>query len=236
MKKIFLSHPKNWRDLEDKVTQIFQEMGYETSKKTKVQTIRGQVEVDVIATNNKSSVPIRIFIECKYWEKNIPQEKVHAFRTIIHDSGANLGIMIALSNFQIGAKQHIESTNILLMTWDEFQNHYFDEWFEAMKKYTIEVADPICEYYDYYGKITGGLNGTEERVGRAKLLQDRYSIFRKGNRFNPKIFFPMEVRDPRYEEERIITITQARDFFDIMILEHQNALKAFEDFVKELKG
>lgn len=100
---IFAENPEGWRDLQRKVAQIFRESGCEAEIEYDVETVRGTVNVDVWASDREVSPPLLYLAECKYWRRAVPKTVVHAFRTVVHDSGAHVGYVISSSGFQLGA-------------------------------------------------------------------------------------------------------------------------------------
>lgn len=96
---IFNDEPKDWVELQDKVAYILGSCGYIVETPKKIQTARGEVEIDVFAQSSEEL----IICECKFWESNVPQNTVFAFRTIAEDIGANKGIIVAKKGFQSGA-------------------------------------------------------------------------------------------------------------------------------------
>jgi hypothetical protein len=120
---------RDWRDLQDRVAELFREMGYLVQSPFKVNLVRGQKEVDVFIEDRRTSVPHRILVECKHWANPVPQETVHSMRTIMQDSGANTGIIVSSAGFQSGAGEAAAMSNIHLMTWDALQVAYGHEWF-----------------------------------------------------------------------------------------------------------
>jgi len=62
-----------------------------------------------------------IMCECKHWKANISQTVVHAFRTVVADTAANVGFIITTSNYQPGAIAASVLTNIRLRDWRGFQ-------------------------------------------------------------------------------------------------------------------
>lgn len=110
-----------------------------------------------------------------------------------------------------------------------------------------EVVEPICEYFDYLGKITRGLNGTRKRVEKAEKLWEKYEVFHKASqflnmeingKFRTSLRFPMKSIDPRGDIDQLdkITIENPKEYFDLILSEHENALRAFEQFTSELKA
>jgi hypothetical protein len=61
------------------------------------------------------------------WRTNVPREKVHAFRTVMDETGANRGYIISRIGFQIGAIEAADATNAELLTFEQFQERYFDK-------------------------------------------------------------------------------------------------------------
>ncbi len=44
---IFVDDPVDWKDLERRVAQVFEEIGCDTRRQETVQTVRGRVQIDV---------------------------------------------------------------------------------------------------------------------------------------------------------------------------------------------
>ena len=81
------------------------------------------------------------------WDNAIPQHVVHAFRTVVGDAGANRGVIVSAKGFQSGAVLAAERSNILLLSWMEFQDLFAEQW---MRHYMLprlrDEADPLIEY------------------------------------------------------------------------------------------
>jgi hypothetical protein len=125
---------RDWKDLQDKVANLFREMGYEVRSPHVVQHVRGSKEIDVYVRDPRTSVPHVILIECKHWGSNLPQETVHGFRTVMADCGANTGIIVGSTGFQSGAEEAVAYTNVELRTWESLQLAYGNEWFLRQKE------------------------------------------------------------------------------------------------------
>jgi len=131
---IFAEEPTNWKDLENRVAYILKGVGFSVKTEHNIETARGSVNIDVYAVKNKPSPPIHCLCECKYWNKNIPQSVIHSFRSVVSDSGANVGYIISKNGFQKGALETAENTNIIMFTWDQFLNNYKEEWHRSKIK------------------------------------------------------------------------------------------------------
>ncbi|WP_416206758.1 restriction endonuclease [Oceanobacter antarcticus] len=66
----------------------------------KIETVRGDVELDVYAEEVIKGRKYSIAVECKNWSNNIPQHVVHSFRTVVSDLGVNAGYIVAKTGFQ----------------------------------------------------------------------------------------------------------------------------------------
>ena len=172
--------PKNWKDLQKKVDFIFNCIGLDSEKEKAVETPRGTTQLDVFAIDPKSIDQIKYVVECKNWNTKVSQTIIHAFTTVMHETGSNIGYIISKKGFQKGAIKYTKSTNIKLFTYDEFQNHYFDTWY---KRY---FAPEIYNANNYLIQFTEPINSRrfhcEENLdesGKMKLesLIEKYSLF-----------------------------------------------------------
>lgn len=82
--------PATWKELQDDVALLLNQSGYRAVSPCTIDTVRGKVEVDVLVESPDELVK-RIVCECKFWNSSVPKEKVHAFRTVVQDSGASFG-------------------------------------------------------------------------------------------------------------------------------------------------
>jgi hypothetical protein len=118
----------DWRDLQIRVRDFFQEMGYETEIEKPITKARGETKIDVWIEDPTASVNTTYFVECKLWKRSVPSSVVRDFRSTMSDAGANTGFIIARVGFQSGAYDEAKYTNIHLLTWEELQRTYGDEW------------------------------------------------------------------------------------------------------------
>lgn len=102
--KIIGHTPSTWKELQEFVSRILNDCGYQTEIEKTLKTVRGKSEVDVYA-EKASGFQSKILCECKYWESNIPQSVIHPFRSVVSDYGASQGFVISKKGFQRGAIQ-----------------------------------------------------------------------------------------------------------------------------------
>ncbi len=121
--------PITWRELEEIVAQILDECGMGVESPKIVETVRGSVEVDLFASDDATTPDSVYLCECKHWDSNVPRAIVHAFRTVVSDSGANTGLVVSKLGFQPGAIDAARPSNIRLLSWPEFQDLFAERWF-----------------------------------------------------------------------------------------------------------
>src|SRR5690606_5627127 len=142
--------PKDWKDLQNKINFILNAIGLNSQTEVLIKTTRGSIELDVLAIDEKSLDKIQYVIECKNWNKKIPQSVIHSFLTVMNETGGNIGYIISKKGFQKGAFEHTNFTNIKLFTYDEFQNQYFKIWYE---KYFLEellkINKPLQKFTNF---------------------------------------------------------------------------------------
>jgi uncharacterized membrane protein len=143
--------PHNWKELQAGVNQLLNEIGLDAEIEKKIDTPRGSVEIDVYAVDQNSVDKIRYIIECKNWSSSIPQTVVHAFTTLMHETGGNIGYIISKHGLQTGAKEYAKSTNITGITYEEFQRKYFSVWYQ--KHFVTKIGDTVDALSQYVEPI-----------------------------------------------------------------------------------
>jgi restriction system protein len=139
--------PATWQELESNVGRILGECGYEVEMQKNVELAgRGDVNIDVWADEH-TSPPNVIAVECKNWATPANRHEVHAFRTVVGDSGANTGLLISSTGFQSGAIKAAAYSNVRLLDWIEFQEMFVVRWFRSyFSPRLAEETDPLHEY------------------------------------------------------------------------------------------
>jgi hypothetical protein len=174
--------PKNWRELQAGVCRLFNEIGLTAEEEASLKTPRGTTTVDVFAVDNQSVNKIIYIVECKNWEATIPQTIVHAFTTVMHETGANLGFVISKHGLQSGATMYTGNTNIQGLTYQQLQERYFNVWWQQY--FSIQVAaaaDTVNEYVESLNSRRDHfLESLEPKeLERFHELKRRYALFGK---------------------------------------------------------
>jgi restriction system protein len=148
--------PKSWKDLQNKVGEILQGCGFQVEIEKSIQSVRGSVEIDVYAIEEVDGRVYSVLCECKYWKNNIPQTIIHAFRTVVNDTGCNKGYIITTSKFQKGANESSFKSNVELLTWNEFQNIFFESWYSNFfysKLNNVLFIKENYHWFDYFDNL-----------------------------------------------------------------------------------
>lgn len=170
----------DWKKLQQKVCRILNDIGLVAEEERTVKTPRGKKEIDVFAFDPNSVDNIKYIIECKSWNRKINQSIVHAFTTVMHETGGNIGYLISNKGFQPGAKGYMKNTNISGLTFKEFQKKYLNIWIE---NYFIEEVFRISEFVAQYTQPINDLREkevndlSEEKKKKFKALHKKYSEF-----------------------------------------------------------
>lgn len=175
--KIFDDEPTDWGDLQDRVGQLFGELGCTVKVGETIELVRGKKEVDVLVDDPTSSPSSRYIVECKFWNSAVPQDVVHSFRTIVADCGAHRGFLVSKVGFQTGAYEAALKTNIDLCTFEQLQNLFFDRWKAAIAVKYMPDADRLFPFWDPVGGRGVPARWGPEEVAKLRLLNEAYQPF-----------------------------------------------------------
>lgn len=223
--------PNSWQDLEELVTAFLCECGMDARRQVTLELPRGAVDVDVIAEEAVDGIVHQTICECKNWETNIPRAVVHAFRTVMQETGAHRGYIVSRVGFQTGAIEAAEATNIELVTFEQFQEIYFDKWFKKRIWAVEEEVGGFPTYYEPLGKPGyGKLESDEERAAYdavwekylfAGLMRLPFSPHIRMFREYPYPELPFDISKMAEEgvvvPDDIATASGYREFLDLLV-------------------
>lgn len=174
---IFDRSPASWQELQSMVGQMFEEMGCDVDVSRRISHVRGTKEIDVFVQDTTATPPATYLIECKYWTRPIPQEVIHAFRTVMNDIGAHQGYVVSRNGFQEGAHAAAQNTNIDLISFDNLQDIFKDRWRIAMAERFMPDADNLFKYWDPSGGRMPQIKWNDSHVSRHRKLVEAYLPF-----------------------------------------------------------
>lgn len=221
------NYPKTWKELQDRVAELLCQSGYKAISPYKIDTVRGTVEIDVFVESPDTLIKT-IICECKYWKTRVSQEKVHAFQTVVSNTGASLGILISQCGFQSGAIEAAKFSNIKLVTWEEFTNLIREKW---LTNRLIKIKKDIIPLREYMND----LHFPFEKLGE----YDKKMYLNLCNKYNDlKITCCVISKEDFIKEDIISTSFYHSDEFDSIVeyldfLEKETffAVKEFEKII-----
>ena len=163
-----------WQDLQKQVALILEESGLTAEIEKDILSVRGKIEIDVVASENIDCRTYSILIECKHWKSRIPKNVIHGFRTVVSDTGANIGYIISTNGFQSGSYEAAKYTNVRIVTWEEFQELFEEKWIENyFSKYIEEHFDSLITCTEPLVPLWAlKLSGSD--VTKMKKLRNKY--------------------------------------------------------------
>ncbi len=172
--------PDDWRVLQAGVCQLFNDIGLSAAVEVELPTPRGRVVVDVYATDEKSVDNIKYIVKCKNWNSAIPKTVVHAFTTVMHETGANIGFIVSQHGLQSGAEKYTQHTNITGLSYQALQERYFNVWWQ--RHFCIvaaSVASSAHQYVEPINSFRERVAATLDTAAQAKFreLQVKYAPF-----------------------------------------------------------
>ena len=188
-------YPDTWQDLQDKVCEILKQCHFSAEVGKKLESIRNGIEIDVFAEELIDDRQYSIICECKYWKSSIPQLHVHALRTVVSDTGVNKAYIITTSDFQKGAINSVENTNIELITWEEFQKLFFISWYKNY--FSVKLHEIIKQGYDPAAiQFFDNFELIEKKYFRS-LIEKYHCLMEISNHFPHPILknFPLQFKD-----------------------------------------
>jgi hypothetical protein len=236
---VFVSNNQvvDWRDLQQHVARLFAEMEYEVaSPKTIELAGRGSKEVDVLMRDSSASVNQIYLAECKWWNTNVPQEVIHAFKTVMEGAGANTGFVIGKKGFQSGTYEAVRFTNIHLLTFEDLQHKYGEEWLRKrrarLEEQLVGLRQAHHLHFDQFNTLPMHNNmffhTAELRAALTHYYLLNVSLVLIASGGAPKSYLgpePIESAHPfdptiTWESNKgraPFTFPTVRDFFDVMI-------------------
>jgi len=221
--KFFDRTPERWQDLEEMVKQAFTEMGYKSDRAHKLKTVRGTVEIDVYAIKESTPIPTVVLCECKHWDKPVPQNVIHGFRTVCSDAGAHFGLIISKKGFQAGAEETRIATNVHLMDFEEFQATFIAEWKSGVMMMLVMMKDQLLPILRAsVGCRENGLDLISQDVINGIEVFEKYSIFFGADGAFSQFFigdasFPATINDPRGDPHKItqVSVRSHREYLEM---------------------
>lgn len=148
---MIFNQPENWKQLQEYVNLIFVNIGFDSHVEKNIITPRGDVDIDVFAIDVNSVNKDKYIVECKWWNNKIPQTVIHAFTTVMSETGGNFGFIITKEGLQSGAIKYLDYTNIKALTFVDFQKIYFSIWYNKyFRPRLIRFSGDFMQYTETF--------------------------------------------------------------------------------------
>jgi len=110
-----------WQNYQEEAAAFFRSLGMDAQTDVTVEGARTTHDVDVLVKSRHIGFEVTWIVECKCWQTPVNKLHVLALREIVADTGADRGILLSESGFQIGAKEAAALTNVHLQSLAESQ-------------------------------------------------------------------------------------------------------------------
>ncbi|RVT48012.1 restriction endonuclease [Rubrivivax albus] len=108
-----------WQNYQEQAASFFRSLGMDAQTDVTVQGARTKHDIDVLVKSRHVGFEVTWIVECKCWQTPVNKLHVLALREIVSDTGADRGILLSESCFQIGAKEAAALTNVHLQSLAE---------------------------------------------------------------------------------------------------------------------
>lgn len=113
---------KPWQEYQHQVAGLLQELGFSVEVEPDFAEPNDAVHViDVAARRTIAGVDVLWIVECKYWSRRVPIEKVLTLEALVRNLGADRGLFMSESGYQSGAIRTAAQKNITLSSLDDLR-------------------------------------------------------------------------------------------------------------------
>jgi len=142
---------KDWSNYQEEAAEFFRSLGLDARTNAKVEGARGSHDVDVLVVSNFVGFELKWIVECKYWKTRVSKLHVLGLRTIVQETGADRGIVLAETGFQSGAIELAKMTNVHLTSLAALRTETSSEVFGMQ---LTELYDRVEACRIMYGSIS----------------------------------------------------------------------------------
>ncbi|QWT15309.1 restriction endonuclease [Sphingobium xenophagum] len=135
----------NWKEYQEEAAAFFRSIGMSAETDVTIQGVRTSHDIDVLVKSQHVGFEAVWIVECKHWTKPVNKLHVLGLREIVHDVGADKGIMLAEGGFQEGSHQAANMTNVQLTSLAELEAQCKDEVYGMRLRDLLERVSR-CEF------------------------------------------------------------------------------------------
>jgi hypothetical protein len=113
---------KRWEEYQHQAAELLRELGFSTEVNARlIEPNRTVHAIDVAARRTVAGVQLLWIVECKYWNRRVPIEKVLTLQALVSSLGADRGLLISEKGFQSGAVRTASQKNTTLTSLDDLR-------------------------------------------------------------------------------------------------------------------
>jgi len=145
---------RRWHEYQEDIAALFRSLGLSAEVDAVVTGTRATHNVDVWVTFSRYGVEMKWLVECKFWRRAVPKEKVLALQQIAQDLGADKAFLFSEIGFQSGAVKAAQLTNTTLISLSDLRERSGQDLYEAQLAAVVRringfAAGPLdLSYYD----------------------------------------------------------------------------------------
>jgi hypothetical protein len=182
----------DWKRYQEDAAELFRELGCDVETDVEVTGARGKHLLDVSVRFSRFGLRQHWIVECKFWNRAVPKEKVLTLKSIVEDIGADRGIFITKSGYQSGAHASASHTNLVLTSLAQLRSGVTEEVLILglaeirrrailIREFYIKYNVPLWEPTPDGNGIAGRLRAGKEQEAKAALELGRAaSLILKG--------------------------------------------------------
>ncbi len=110
-----------WSEYQEEVAQFFRDLGLAAETNVTIKGTRTSHNIDVVVRSKHAGIAIVWLVECKDWKARVTKDKVLTLRSIVADTGADRGFIMAESGYQSGALQAARLSNTTLASLQDLK-------------------------------------------------------------------------------------------------------------------
>jgi ribosome-associated translation inhibitor RaiA len=160
----------DWKQYQEDAASFFRSIGMDAETDVTIEGVRTTHDVDVLVKSKHVGFEALWIVECKHWSKPVNKLHVLGLRNIVHEVGADKGIMLSESGYQEGAHEAATLTNIQLTSLSELKKTSRQDVFAMRFRDLFDrLAKAEYQYWQYPKQF-------RKEVGlRPDLAEDAYS-------------------------------------------------------------
>jgi hypothetical protein len=164
-----------WRRYQEETAKLFRDLGCSVETDLLVKGVRSEHRLDVSVRFTRFGLKQHWIIECKFWHRRVPKERVEVLKSITAELGADRGILIAERGHQSGAHEATTLTNITLTTLAKLREAAKGDLLAlalpTVKRRAIAIQHDAGSLYDEVDLFPGEI----DQPGRTRLRGSMHS-------------------------------------------------------------